>query len=402
VTAIDVHLDTEEGRVAVGTATVTRLRGATSTQFTYDGHYLAGPGWAISPDLPIARRDTILRGLPGAIDDSAPDTWGRNLITRRLASRARAAGHDAPTPTEVDFLLGVNDLTRQGALRYAVGDGDFLAQGPGVPKLLALDKLLEATKQVTANTHEDLDAVEALLDAGSGSLGGARPKASVTDADRLLVAKFPHHDDQWDVMAWEGVALDLAEACGLTTPPHETLTIGTDTVLLVERFDRAGSHRVPYLSARSLIGGPDGTAADYLELVEAVTEHGSEVNVDLLELWLRIAFSIVVNNTDDHMRNHAFLRSRNGWKLSPIFDVNPNPDPMAARSTGIQGAITPSECRDALFTTADRFNVSPTVASQSWSEIVDVVRGWRAVATDRRIPESECARFAAALDRWVT
>lgn len=402
MTAIEVHLDTEGGTVAVGTARITRLRGITSTQFTYDDRYLAGPGWAISPDLPLTSREASLQGLPGAIDDSAPDTWGRNLITRRVASHARADGHDAPTPTEADFLLGANDLMRQGALRYTSGDsGAYLAESTGVPELLQLETLLDATKTVTDDTRDDTDAVKTLLDAGSGSLGGARPKASVAAGDRLHIAKFPHRDDQWNVMGWEAVALDLAGACGLTTPPHDAVAIGTDTVLLVERFDRSGTTRVPFLSSRSLIGGRDGTAADYLELVEGLCDHGSAVAADLVELWRRIAFSIVVNNTDDHMRNHALLRARNGWKLSPIFDVNPNPDPTTARSTSIGGATAPADCRDALFASADRFNLSATEAERHWDEIVAGVRDWREAATRRGIPEPERERFASALDRWL-
>ena len=401
MTAIRVYLDTENGPVVVGTAHIRRLRGVTTTQFTYDDSYLAGPGWAVSPDLALIHRESITDGLPGALDDSAPDTWGRNLITRRLASQARCAGHAAPAPTEVNYLLGVNDLARQGALRFSdADDSRFLAESGEMPKLLHLDTLLEATRQVTQDDRDAHEAVKTLLDAGSGSLGGARPKASVTDGDRLFIAKFPHRDDRWDVMLWEGVALDLAADCGLATPSHEVITVGGEPVLLVERFDRQGHIRIPFLSARSLINLRDDTGSDYLELVEGVTEHGSAVIGDLVEVWRRIAFSIAINNTDDHMRNHAFLREHNGWKLSPIFDVNPNPDATAPRSTSISGATLSEDCRAALFASADRFNLDPTEARRHWNEIIEVVTSWRDVAAKHGIPGSAQERFSAALDRW--
>lgn len=401
MTAVRVHLDTETGPVVVGTAYITRLRGTTTTQFTYEDRYLAGHGWAISPDLPPMRRDARTEGLPGALDDSAPDAWGCNLIMRHLASEARAGGQVAPAPTEVDFLLGVNDHTRQGALRFSLGDDPtFLADGGEVPRLLDLERLLEATRRVTQDDGDAGDAVTALLDAGSGSLGGARPKASVVDGDRLFIAKFPHLDDQWDVMAWEGVALDLAAACGLRTPPHRLLRIGGATVLMVERFDRQGLERIPFLSARSLIGQRDDTAGDYLELVEALTEHGSMVNADLVELWRRIAFSIAINNTDDHLRNHAFLWKRNGWALSPIFDVNPNPATTASRSTSIAGATAPTDSRAALFSSARRFNIDPFDAERYWAEILGVIAGWRDTATALEIPEPAQRQLEPALDRW--
>ena len=402
MTTVRVHLQTVDGPVAVGTARFDRLRGTTTTQFSYDDGYLAGPGWAISPDLPVLAGRPTTEGLPGALDDSAPDAWGRNLIARRLAARARDQGFDAPSPTDIDYLLGVNDLSRQGALRLTIGDDDsFLADGVAVPPLLQLGTLLEATRRVVESSGGVDDAVRTLLDAGSGSLGGARPKASVTDGERLFVAKFPHPDDQWDVMRWEVVALDLAERCGLTAPPRDALTIDDATVLLVERFDRHGEERVPFLSARSLIGARDDAGRDYLELVEAISEHGSAVRADLEELWKRIAFSIVLNNTDDHMRNHAVLRRRNGWTLSPIFDVNPDPRPAAERSTGIGGAVVATDSRQALFATADRFGLTASQAERHWRTIVDGISDWRGAAVARGAPDHEVERFAPVLDRWA-
>lgn len=397
MTEIAVHLDTPEGPVAVGTASVTRLRGTTTTRFAYHPSYMAGPGWDLSPDLPVVGGEAIVEDLPGALADSAPDAWGRNLIARRAARAAASTGGWAPTLGEVDYLLGVSDLTRHGALRYSTG-GDFLADGTEVPRLVELDQLLaHATAVAEGRTGADA-AVDALLDAGTGSLGGARPKASVIDGGDLAIAKFPHPDDRWDVMRWEAVALDLARSCGLDVPDHRLEEVGSQPVLLVRRFDRRGSERIPFLSARSLVGA-SGVVGDYLEIAEAIADHGSDVERDLIELWRRIALSIALNNTDDHLQNHGFLRSGGGWKLSPLFDVNPNPDPRASRVTSIAGETAPARCLPALVGAADRFGLTAAAAERLWEEVVDGVRRWRDAAAVLGIAGEACDRFAAALDR---
>lgn len=405
MTRIEVHLDEAgDGPVLAGVATVRRARGVEATEFSYADTFLAGRAWPISPDLPLHRTRTVVGGLPGALDDCAPDAWGRNLITRRLAAQARDDGHVAPTPTEVDFLLGVSDATRQGALRFQVGGSGFLAEGGDVPHLIDLAVLLDAAGRIEEDDAGEAaeDAVTALLDAGSGSLGGARPKASVRDAGHLFVAKFPHRSDSWDVIRWEAVALDLAEACELRTPTRQLVQVGNAPVLVLERFDRDGEVRIPYLSARSLIGARDGAASDYLEIVEGIADHGSAVDDDLVELWRRIAFSVVINNTDDHLRNHGFLHASGGWTLSPVFDVNPEPSPDAARATALAGATRAEECRDALIATAASFGLESWQADQRWEEVVDATATWRSVAAGYGIVGSEIEAFAPAMDRWRT
>ena len=396
MTTIRVFLETSAGPVEVGTADVERLRGVTTTHFAYDRTYLAAQGWDLSPDLPAITAEAVTEGLPGAFDDSAPDAWGRNLIARRSARAWE--GHGAPTLTEVEYLLGVSDLTRQGALRFSAGD-HFLAESTGVPQMLELERLLDAATAVAGGADAD-EAVVALLDAGSGSLGGARPKASVADDGALFIAKFPHPDDRWDVTRWEAVALDLAEACGLRVPDHRLELVGPAPIVLVRRFDRRGDERLSYLSGQSLVGAGSG-AGDYLELVEAITDHGSDVEADLSELWRRIAFTIAINNTDDHLRNHGFLRDRGGWTLSPLFDVNPTPDPRAARVMSIRGETASEGSRIALFDTAEQFWLGPAEAEQHWRNIMEVVSTWRSFAAERGLSPEELEPFAAALDRWT-
>ena len=201
-------------------------------------------------------------------------------------------------------------------------------------------------------------------------------------------------------MRWEAVALDLAEACGFSVPNHRMELVGQVLIVLVRRFDRRGDERLGYISGKSLVGAESGTG-DYLELVEAITEHGSDVEADLSELWRRIAFSIAINNTDDHLRNHGFLRDRGGWTLSPLFDVNPNPDPGAGRVMSIRGEISSDGSRNALFDTAEQFRLGTAVAEQHWRDIMAVVSSWRTFAAERGVSSKEMEQFAVALDRWT-
>lgn len=398
-TTVKVFLDDTGQPVPVGTAYIDTRRGTTTTTFEYQSDYMSEPhSWSVSPDLPVAFGRATTENLPGAMADSAPDRWGRRLIDKR--NRARTPHGATPrTMTDVDYLLGVSDTTRQGALRYtSVDDPTFVGEGVTVPQLVSLPELLNASRQVESDT-DDAAAIKALLDAGSGSLGGARPKASVQDNGSLLIAKFPHGSDDWTVMAWEKTALDLAERAELRVPPRRLESIGRDSVLLVERFDRDGDRRIPYISAMTLIGSTDGDEIDYIELAEALGDHGSDVVADLEELWRRIAFSIAINNTDDHMRNHGFVFERNGWKLAPVFDVNPNPNPGAERVTGIGGSTAPADAYEALMGVADTFRVNPQAATEAWDQVREAVGQWDQVAQANGVPAAEIREFEPVLTR---
>ena len=402
-TELAVHLQRADGPIRVGTAFVSTRRGTVTTRFAYDASYLArSDAWAISPELPLDAGRATTTGLPGAMADTAPDRWGRNLIRKRLKAHERPTIGASPAITEVDYLIGVSDLTRQGALRYTrPSEFQFLAANPGVPTLIELPKLLNAADVVSRDTaqRDELAAIKALLDAGSASLGGARPKASVRDGDRLFIAKFPHHGDEWDVMSWEKTALDLAERCGISTPRRQLVDVSGRRVLLIERFDRNGAERIPYISAMTLLLGRDGESHDYVEVAEALTEHGGDVTNDLRQLWRRIAFDIAINNTDDHLRNHGLLRAAAGWVLSPAFDINPNPDPEAVRVTSINYTTDPSETMTALVEAAPYFALTADKAREIADDVRAGMIGWRAAATANGIAESEQRRFADVLPR---
>lgn len=397
---LEVCDGTKEASPVVGNAYVSTGRRTLSTTFDYSHMYLADPAaWPLSPDLPLVGQ-SVTAGLPGALADSTPDRWGRNLIDRRIRGEALAAGRTPPTVTDVDYLLGVSDLTRQGALRYRQRDvAPFLAESSEVPRLVDLPHLLNAADELERRGGDDLGPVKELLAAGSASLGGARPKASVSDGDRLLLAKFPHASDEWDVMAWEALALDLAEASGIEVPAHDLVEFGGRNVLLVERFDREGGRRIPFISGMTLVGKRDGENADYIEVAEAISEHGVRVEEQLAQMFRRIVFSVLIHNTDDHLRNHGFLREGPGWQLSPVFDVNANPDIAQRRTTTIAWVDGAAGESAALLRIAPSFGFSPEQGGAVVDEVRDGVSGWRAVAAARGISANEVARFAPVLDR---
>lgn len=366
---IYVSADTDSGTVPVGVLYLTERSGSVSGVFSYDTEWLARAGaYALDPGLPlVSGAQAFSRALPGAISDSAPDRWGRQLI--RKSEQLNSGTALTPTLGEGDYLLAVSDETRQGALRFHVNpEGPYLAEGITIPPLLSLPRLRRAA-WAFSRSEPDAEGVKELLAAGSASLGGARPKASVRDGDTLRLAKFSHPSDEWDVIGLECVALDLADACGIDTPSRELLSIDDHSVLLVTRFDRSGASRIPYLSAMSLTGFTDGEACDYLDVGEAVMTFGGFVTRDLRALWRRLVFFIAINNLDDHPRNHGFLGSRKGWSLSPLFDVNPSLDGNRRNMT-VLGSDTPEGCASSLHQLALSWMISERVQREIVSSVV--------------------------------
>ena len=313
---VRTYVELDGRTVLAGDAYFTFRRGRLTATFSYDRDYIASHGaYAVDPALRLTTGSWPLpHGLPGAFSDAAPDRWGRNLIARRLRADAGVQGKPAPALDDRDYLLGVSDETRQGALRFKTNTDDvFQHPAPDVPKLIALPSLLYAANAVSHDEPDSMEAIKTLLDAGTGSLGGARPNASVRDGDRLMIAKFPHHADGWSVIPWEKTALDLAEAAGIPVPIRRLVGIEGSPVLLLDRFDREGAHRVGYISAMTLLEAQDGQPRDYTEIAEALPESSSAAVDDLRQLWRRIAFSIAIHNTDDHLRNHGFLRHWSGY-----------------------------------------------------------------------------------------
>ena len=345
MTTILVFAGPENAPQAVGLCYASQRRGRLASTFAYSYDYLANPqSYAIDPELPLqAGNWKVLHELPGSMMDSTPDRWGRNLINKRYP------GHKL---NNLDYLLGVSDITRQGALRYKTSqDGCFEYPDSKVPKLVALPELLDATRAIE-NPRKSEEAVRFLLDAGSGSLGGARPKAVVDKNGELYLAKFPHKNDQTDVIGAEYRALCEAQKRGMNVPAHDLVKVGDAHVLLTKRFDRrlveGVAERIFYISAMTAIGAVDGEQRDYLEIIDFITRAGSQPKQDIAELLRRIRYTIEINNTDDHLRNHGFLFEKGGWHLSPMFDVNPNPNKSELRQTALDGHIDSASSMKAL------------------------------------------------------
>jgi len=402
LTELGVHVDIAGRTRPAGLAYVTVGRSRVSTTFSYDAAYLADQaGYDLEPGLPRHAGQQYTDGLPGCFTDCAPDRWGRNLIDKRHRAIQRSAAQRLPALTDIDYLIGVSDVTRQGNLRFTQADSPFLDPDDGVPPLVALPRLLASADTVSdLGDVDDLVAVKALLDAGSGSLGGARPKASVRDENgRLLIAKFPHRDDEWDVMAWEKTLLDLARSAGMRVPPNRLTKVGRRNVLLVDRFDRGpDGERLGYISAMTMIGARDGDERDYDDIVQFLPESGGAVKADLIELFTRVVFSVAVRNTDDHLRNHGFIRERKGWVLSPLFDVNPHPDLSRRRVTSVLGASGADEEVEVLLDFAAQCRLGRTQALEIIGRVAASVGRWRTAAASNGIALSALTLFATSFD----
>jgi len=399
------YLDTQGRTDAVGHVFVHVRRGRQTGAFSYDNDYLSQPtAYAIDPALPLGGGTWPTGGpLPRAFLDAAPDRWGRNLIDRRAAAQPAKTGVAPRRLTDVDYLLGVSDAARQGALRFRTSpEGPFEHPGDEVPKLVALPALVAASRSVILDDADAAAALKTLLDVGSASLGGARPKASVQDGGRLYVAKFPHPHDEWAVMAWEATALDIAVRAGVQTPPHRLVDVGGQAALLVERFDRTpDGQRVGYISALTLCEADDGDRRDYLDVAERLGALSAAPQADLNELWRRIMVGIAINNTDDHLRNHGLVRVSRGWRLSPVFDINPNLDTRTAHVSPIAGATASQPAAAALMDTAEFFGLTATRAKEIVHEIAEATMTWEAVAAANNIPQAEIRRFAPVFSRGI-
>jgi serine/threonine-protein kinase HipA len=382
-----------------------RRRGIESASFVYNDRYLADPdAYALDPGLPLvtgALQTPVGRALFGAFADSTPDRWGRTLIQRAERARAKAAATAPRSMSEVDLLLGVRDDLRQGALRFRLnGQGSFPAtENSGAPALTDLPALLDIAARAERDTA-DYEDLKRLLRAGS-SLGGARPKAHVLDAaGRVAIAKFPSDSsDTWNVMAWEKVALDLARDAGVGVPDSQLIRIGDRNVLVIDRFDRRGTARIGYGSAMTMLEASDGDQRSYLEIAEVIEQRSTAVAAELRQLWRRIAFSILISNTDDHLRNHGFLHERgDSWMLSPAFDLNPNPQPG---SKDLSTAIDYTDTRasvDALMSVAAYFRLEASDALEILAEVTRAVTGWRTVAKSHGLLQQDLDAMEPAFE----
>jgi serine/threonine-protein kinase HipA len=372
-----------------------------SATFTYDDAYLANSdAYQLDPGLPMVSgllQTPLNQKIFGAFSDSCPDRWGRRLVQR---TEKRSAAVDGRTPVsfgEFDLLLRVRDDLRQGAIRYARGAHFLDDDSTGVPAMTDLPTLLSASDEVLDDQVDNPQSLALLLRAGS-SLGGARPKAHVRDDNgRIAIAKFPSPTDDWNVMAWEKTALDLAAAAGITVPEYQLVKVAGRDVLVVDRFDRlANGARRGYQSAMTALERTDGDQASYLDIAEVIEERSPDTNVELRQLFRRIAFSVLISNTDDHLRNHAFVHVRGDrWALSPAFDLNPNPQ-LGARhlSTAIDNDTRAD--LDDLLATAGFYRLTAEEALAVVRQVRNAASDWRSTAGRNGLSQAALAAMEPA------
>ena len=341
--------------------------------------------------------------LSGIFQDCSPDRWGKILMERREAIEAREEQRPLRLLRSWDFLLGVSDESRMGALRVRdPASGDYVdARNRTSPPITELRELEAAADRVERG--DDVDPWIRQLIAPGASLGGARPKASFRDTDgSLWLAKFPAMDDRRDVGHWEYLTWQLSRDAGIEMPLARALKLsGRGHTFTVQRFDRTATSRRLYSSAMTRLAREDSDGASYLDLVEAIESAGSSTKIgdQLVQLFRRVLFNILIGNRDDHLRNHGFLRHGNGWVLSPAFDVNPNPD-KDAHVLSIDGSDA-SPDTSLLLATAGFYRLAPKAAQTIEREVRNAVRGWesRADALSLRKAEIELMRQVIDAER---
>jgi serine/threonine-protein kinase HipA len=377
-----------------------------SASFEYDKSWLASPErFSLEPALalgPGPYHTASGRPLFGAIGDSAPDRWGRVLMRRAERLRAKREGRTPRAVHEIDCLLMVDDEARQGALRFAERDGGPFLAGHGptkIPPFVELPRLLSAAEHVLSETDSDED-LRLLLAPGS-SLGGARPKASVRDrSGHLAIAKFPSEGDEVNTVLWEAVALTLAKRAGIPVSTWRLETVARKPVLVLRRFDRDREVRLPFLSAMSMLDAKDNETRSYMEFVDVLRQYGASAKEDMHGLWRRIVFSILISNTDDHLRNHGFLwTGPAGWRLSPAYDLNPVPTDIKPRI--LTTAIDLEDATASLelaFDVAEYFELDSHAAQKTAAQVGQAVSKWRKEAAKLGLTAGEINRMASAFE----
>lgn len=395
----------------IGTLSSSVLRGKEIFSFEYDSTWLNNTHiQALDPSLHfLSGRQFVPQGQSnfGLFLDSSPDRWGRFLMNRREAQMAREESRPEKRLLESDYLLGVHDEYRMGAIRFKLApneaflDDNEQMASPPMTSLRELEHASLAIESKNAESNHDYGKWLKMLIAPGGSLGGARPKASIIDEDKQLwIAKFPSRYDDIDIGAWEMLAYQLGKSAGIVMPEVKLKQFNNNNhTFLSKRFDRTSDgKRIHFSSAMTLLQYQDGDDAtsgvSYLHLAEFLIREGAEPERDLEQLWLRILFFVCISNVDDHLRNHGFLLQSNGWVLSPAYDINP-----VAYSDGLKLNISESDNTQSLElvkSVAPYFRVSKNRADVLITEILKIVREWRNKASRLGISQSEQTRMASA------
>jgi serine/threonine-protein kinase HipA len=391
----------------IGVLSAQQAKGKKAFSFEYD------PAWIKSKEQMLLDPDIIWYTGPqypngkenfGVFLDSMPDTWGRRLMRKRAAQKAKEEGRPAPTLYDIDYLLGVADESRMGALRFKLDanspflDNNLLNPTPPMTSIRELQYAAEILE-----SDEDSDAVKkwlAILIAPGSSLGGARPKANVKDEQReLWIAKFPSRSDTYDKAAWEYLAYQLAIKAGIQMAESRIERIsGKHHTFFTRRFDRQNGERIHFASAMTMTGNNEDTIkespAGYLDIAEFLQFNGAQNTTDLGQLWRRIVFNIAISNTDDHLRNHGFILTNDGWILSPAYDINPSieKDGLALNIDAENNALDFELAKSV----GGYFQLSDSSMDTIIHEVKTVVGSWEKIAQKIGISRSEMEMMASA------
>ncbi|HCO84711.1 MAG TPA: toxin HipA [Arenibacter sp.] len=391
----------------IGVLTAHYAKGKKAFSFEYDTNWIKSEQQQLlDPDIQFYSGPQYpnKKGNFGVFLDSMPDTWGRTLMKRRAAQLAKEKGQKAPTLYEIDYLLGVYDESRMGALRFKTErDGPFLdnnEENP-TPPWSSVRELQEAAKHFENDTdNEEVKRWLAILMAPGSSLGGARPKANILDEHgNLWIAKFPSKNDTIDKGAWEFLAYRLAINCGIEMAPSRIEKItGNYHTFFTQRFDRIRKERIHFSSAMTMTGNNEDTirnsSASYLDIAEFIQTNGVNIDRNLHQLWRRIVFNIAVSNTDDHLRNHGFILTSKGWKLSPAYDINPSidKDGLALNIDMDNNALDLEQAKSV----GEYFRLDDKKMDTIIEEVMASVSQWKKIANEIGIPRAEQELMAAA------
>ncbi|AXK41314.1 type II toxin-antitoxin system HipA family toxin [Erythrobacter aureus] len=387
-----------EGLLPVGQLHFTSEASRQFSTFSYSSEWTAHKqAFALAPSLPLeggpyhaaGQRERAPDALPGAFADAAPDSWGRRLLRRTYGAGL----------SEFEYLTLSDDMCRQGALRFLDDDGNIIAgKAPdAIPRLVELEAITMIARDYEAGKDVSQEDMQAL--AGAGGSGGARPKANVREGDRLWLAKFTSLTDESPVERVEVATLRLARACGIKTPEVRLEMADTPyPAALLERFDRRGTARIPYISARTALDKPGTDPGSYTEIVDFLRAHSADPQADFEELYRRLVFTILVSNKDDHLKNHGFLYAgENRWRLSPVFDVNPAPDRNPYLETAIIEGGAHDRSIELALEACDFFEIAEDDAVALIRELAgQLANSWRDALRDTGLSGAETRDYEPA------
>lgn len=384
----------------IGTLAAHFAKGKKAFSFEYDKQWLkSGNQFLLDPDIQLYSGQQFPNGKEnfGVFLDSMPDTWGRTLMKRRVAQQAKEKNEKAQTLYDIDYLLGVYDESRMGALRFKREiDGPFLDNNneTPTPPWSSVRELQQAANSFESDeNNEEAKKWLAILMAPGSSLGGARPKANILDENKeLWIAKFPSKKDTIDKAAWEYLAYILATKAGINMAPCRIEKIaGNYNTFFTKRFDRDNGGRIHFASAMTMTGNNEDTIRDntasYLDLAEFISNYGTQVEENLHQLWRRIIFNIAISNTDDHLRNHGFILTDEGWILSPAYDLNPSidKDGLALNIDTNNNALDFELAKEV----GEYFRLNKEQMEAIIHEVLQSVSQWKKIAKETGIPRSE-------------